>query len=224
MTKSSQYKNMQKMNVPKSNYKSFKNTNNEPEIRVLGEEDIIKLVEDMNCSQRDLVKAIKWVRHSLGSKHVVKGVRELIEKHLKRLEDDHEVEPVIFKDKEGDDKLSSLAKVKDLPPFLTKIAQLRGIDKPKLTLGIDGNTNQLVISGIVSDGDDSENDDKSDFNNRGSKRVLLLAKADGVPETYHNIKILLDSLDLPSLSEDFQIVCDLKIINISWNSVMHFSA
>ena len=51
--------------------------------------------------------------------------------------------------------------------------------------------------------------------------LLLLAKADGVPETYHNIKILLDSLDLPSLSEDFQIVCDLKIINISWNSLGH---
>ena len=28
------------------------------------------------------------------------------------------------------------------------------------------------------------------------------------------MKILLDSLDLPSLSKDFQIVCDLKMINI----------
>ena len=42
----------------------------------------------------------------------------------------------------------------------------------------------------------------------------MLAKADGVPETYHNVKILLDSLDLPSLSQEFQIVCDLKMINL----------
>ena len=117
ISKSTQYRKMQNMDVPKSNYKSFKHTTIEPEIRVLGEEDVIKLVEDMNCSQRDLMKAIKWVRYCLGSKHVVKGVRKLIEKHLRRLEDDHEVEPVIFKDKEGNDKLSSLAKVKDLPPL-----------------------------------------------------------------------------------------------------------
>ena len=213
-SRSTQYRRMRNMNVPKSNYKSFKNTNIEPEIRVLGEEDVIKLVEDMNCLLRDLMKAIKWVRHCLGSKHVVKGIKELIEKHLRRMEDDHEVEPVVFKDKDGKDKLSSLAKVKDLPSFLNTVSKLRGIEKPKLTLGIDGNTNQLVISGIVSDENESENEDKSKFNNFGPGRVLLLAKADGVAETYHNVKIFLDSLDLPSLAEYFQIVCDLKIIKI----------
>ena len=95
------------------------------------------------------------------------------------------------------------------------IAGIRDIKKTKLTLGLEGNTNQLVISGIITDSEASDKEEnESDFNPGGSKRVLMLAKADGVPETYHNVKILLDSLDLPSLSKDFQIVCDLKMINI----------
>ena len=37
---------------------------------------------------------------------------------------------------------------------------------------------------------------------------------DHVPENRHNIEKLLDSLNLPDFKEDFQITCDLKLINI----------
>ena len=53
-----------------------------------------------------------------------------------------------------------------------------------------------------------------DFKPTGQKRVLTIAKADGVPEIRANVEILLDSLNLPELTEDFQLVCDLKLANI----------
>ena len=41
-----------------------------------------------------------------------------------------------------------------------------------------------------------------------------MSKADGIPETRANIETLLDSLNLPELEENFQLVCDLKLANI----------
>ena len=54
----------------------------------------------------------------------------------------------------------------------------------------------------------------SKYKYTGQNRVFLLAKADGVPENRANYDTLLGSLDLDNLSEDFQVVCDFKLINI----------
>ena len=44
----------------------------------------------------------------------------------------------------------------------------------------------------------------------GRNKVLTVAKADGIDEIRQFKKILLKSLALPELSQDFQLVCDLK--------------
>ena len=56
---------------------------------------------------------------------------------------------------------------------------------------------------------------KLDNNLQGTtaKQVLVLSKADGVPETCHNVEIMLSSLKLHELDDDFHIVCDLKMLN-----------
>ena len=164
---------------------------------------------------RDINKTIRWFRNHFGRKLFAPHLRDIINRHLEKLQEHHSVEVIAFKDKHGHELISTLAKVKDIKHFVSLIAGIRDIKKPKLTLGIDGNTNQCVISGIITNADeDKEGEAEAAYNPGGNKRVLMLAKADGVPETYHNVKILLDSLDLPSLSKDFQTVCDLKMINI----------
>jgi hypothetical protein len=59
-----------------------------------------------------------------------------------------------------------------------------------------------------------DDDTKDDYKPTGQKRVLTVAKVDGVPETRHNMEIILTSLNLPDLGQDFQMVCDLKLCNI----------
>ena len=44
--------------------------------------------------------------------------------------------------------------------------------------------------------------------------MLLLAKVDGVPENRQNVEQLLNSLNLPDLEHNFQVVCDLKLTAI----------
>ena len=48
----------------------------------------------------------------------------------------------------------------------------------------------------------------------GSKRVLIAAKVDDIPENRQNIEILINSLNLPALAFDFKVVCDLKLTNL----------
>ena len=123
---------------------------------------------------------------------------------MTKLEEHHEVLVKTFKDKHGNKLISTLAKIKDLEAFIKQIAEIRGIKKPILILAADGNTNQCVISGIIrEEGEDDMEDGESEYNFNGVKRVLMLAKVDGIPETYANVKILLDSLDLPKLSKSF---------------------
>ena len=54
----------------------------------------------------------------------------------------------------------------------------------------------------------------SRFKATGQQRVFVIAQADGVPECRNNVEILLDSLNLPLLSQDYKLVMDLKMINI----------
>ena len=49
----------------------------------------------------------------------------------------------------------------------------------------------------------------------GQKRILILAKADDIPENIFNIEILLSSLNLLEVCHDFQMVCDLKLTNMT---------
>ena len=44
----------------------------------------------------------------------------------------------------------------------------------------------------------------SKYKNTGQNRVLLLAKADDVPESRENYDILLNSLDLHNVSNEFE--------------------
>ena len=56
---------------------------------------------------------------------------------------------------------------------------------PKLSLGLYGNTNQVVIAGIITNSEDSGNEeDESEYKPGGRKRVLMLAKVDGLAQNY----------------------------------------
>ena len=59
-----------------------------------------------------------------------------------------------------------------------------------------------------------ESDLKKRLKSTGSKRVMIVARVDDVPESYHNLKVVLNSLNLSEVHKDFRIVCDLKVMDI----------
>ena len=117
---------------------------------------------------------------------------------MNKLGTDHKAQLVKLKDTDGSPIDTVLSKVVDVGDFVETIATVRKIKKPQFILGCDGGQNKLVVTAIVKEenDDDSEEVVRKDFKVTGSKRVLCLAKIDGVPGTRENVEVLMKAVDL----------------------------
>ena len=206
-SRANQYRKMKKLNVAKAH-----------EFEACTEKDLITMLEKADVSQNQLLKLLAVLRRRFGRKAFEPNLAKKMREHLNSFDDDFETTSTVFQSKDGKDLQSCLSKTKDVSQFLNGIAQLRELRNPKVILGIDGDVRHLMITAIVKESD--EHDDaisaKVSENLKGtsSKRVLVLAKADGVPETRHNVEIMLNAIRLHEIEDDFQVVCDLKMLNI----------
>ena len=53
------------------------------------------------------------------------------------------------------------------------------------------------------------------FRDSGVKRLIILGLIEDAPETYHNVKLLMDLCGVNSLSFAVSFCCDLKMSNIA---------
>ena len=121
-----------------------------------------------------------------------------------------------FKLKEGNQNPKVIARVGDLNCFIEEIKEARNLVNPQLILGKDGSVDKCIVTGIIVEKGEIPDDENvlSKFKATGQQRVFVLAEASGVPENRTNVEILLNSLNLPLLSQDYQLVMDLKMTNI----------
>ena len=73
--------------------------------------------------------------------HLIDKIRA----QLNILEDFHESEIAIFKDKNGKEQKTVLTKVCDLNLFVDEICRVRNIKEPEVKLGCDGDTEKCVV-------------------------------------------------------------------------------
>jgi hypothetical protein len=183
--------------------------------KVFTEDDAKLLIEDCKGSIRELKTVIKWFRNRFGRSAFTPNITKIIRQHLNILADLHEANVEEFKDKDGNEMKTVLSKVADLNIFLNEVAHIRGIDEGfrEVCLTMDGGQDKIILGGIMRDTRKNETENLDDYKSTGQKRVLVLAKVDGVPETRENVEKIIDSLDLPSLTDDFQLVVDLSLAN-----------
>ena len=75
----------------------------------------------------------------------------------------------------------------------------------------------MVTAIIMEENENLTEDDElvlDSYKPTGKNRVLVVGKVDGVPENRHNVELLLDSLKLPELNQEIEVVCDLKLVAI----------
>ena len=70
---------------------------------------------------------------------------------MNHLEDLHEADTTAFKDKEGNDIESVLAKVIELNSFVLEIVKIRKIREPQNILGCDGGQNKCIVTAIIKE-------------------------------------------------------------------------
>ena len=206
-SRANQYRKLKKLNVPKAH-----------QFETCTEKDLITMIEKADVSQNQLLKLLAVLRKRFGRKAFEPNLAKKMREHLNSFDDDFETTSTTFQCKDGKDVNSSLSTTKDVNQFLNRIAELRELRKPKVILGLDGDVRHLMITGIVKESNEHDEaiSEKVSENLKGtsSKRVLILAKADGVPETRHNVEIMLNAIRLHEIEDDFQVVCDLKMLNI----------
>ena len=59
--------------------------------------------------------------------------------------------------------------------------------------------------------DAEKNEETEHFKDTSTKRVLILAHVDDIPENYHNISIILEKSKIHQLYLDYKMVSDLKL-------------
>ena len=202
-SRATQYRKLKKLNVPKAH-----------QFETCTEKDLITMIEKADVSQNQLLKLLAVLRRRFGRKAFEPNLAKKMRDHMNSFDDDFETTSTTFQCKDGKDLISSLSKTKDINQFLNRIAELRELRKPKIILGLDGDVRHLMITGIVKESDEHDEAISEKVSATSSKRVLVLAKADGVLETRHNVEIMLNAIRLYEIEEDFQVVCDLKMLNI----------
>ncbi|PAA89846.1 hypothetical protein BOX15_Mlig027848g1 [Macrostomum lignano] len=106
----------------------------------------------------------------------------------------------------------------DLQGLLNHICTERGIENSFVKIGIDGGGGSLkVVLTVNGESEPAASPVKKlacsrQFLNSGVKKLMIIAIAPDVSETYLNVKLLLDSLNLQAIS--FTVACDLKLANI----------
>ena len=204
-SRANQYRKLKKMDVAKAH-----------DFQTCTESDLIAMIEKTDVSTNQLLKLLSVLRKRFGRRAFEPNLKEKIRAHLNSLDNEFETKSKTFQTKDGKPLQSSLSKTKNVKEFIDHIVELRGIEKPKLILGLDGDVRHLMITAVLKETDDF--DDEDDVNDElmstSSKRVLVLAKVDGVPETRHNIELMLNEMNLQDLGDNFQVVCDLKMMNI----------
>ena len=112
--------------------------------------------------------------------------------------------------------------MKDINQLVKKICNIRNEneDKVRIILGLDGGQGKIIVTMHIVNIENKElssNERKNlkiKYKSTGTQRSIIVARVDSIPENYHNLKTILDTLNLPELSQNCKIVSDLKVINI----------
>lgn len=123
---------------------------------------------------------------------------------------------------------------KNLPDFILRILKERGLEHVIVfkKYGMDGGGSFFKIClNVFKDESVSSPEKKktasssrsaAKFKDSGVKKLLLIAVVEGVPETYSNVQMILNALNIEFI--DFSLASDLKLCNIACGMQGHSSS
>ena len=183
----------------------------------LSENDAIEMIVDNSLPDNVILNILKKLRKKWGMNICVKNIRKhLIERkqifkphfEVKLLNEDTET---MFKDKMNNVLPRQVVYCKDVEAVQTILKeQIKDFSSEEYlcVLAADGGKNNLKICLNFS----KKTKDKNKWKLFGPKHSLVLATVCDVPETYNNIKVLFDLIDIKRLN--FKLSTDLKLVNI----------
>ena len=176
-----------------------------------------------NLSNRNLLRTLTILRKKLPKNTFKANLKKVIQERTNLCDDLFETEFSEVLDSEGENINMPITHAKHLNTLILLVCEKRGLceDDVKIVLGIDGGQSKLICTMAIVPKDEldkkarmAQENVKDRSKSTSTKRCLVVARIDQVPENYTNVTILLSKLNLPELRKDFCVVADLKLVDI----------
>ena len=181
----------------------------------LSEDEIITLLKNSNCSDRQVLQILNDLKKKWGRKIVTPNIRKLLTERKTILDQFFDVEIVMFFDKDGVQKEANVTFCNDVVQFIEFVCLHRGVE---IEIGLDEGKGRFTIMYSCI----SRDPDPEDFKGTGVKKSFVLACSEQVSETYDNVKILFELIKMEKV-RNVKFVCDLKMQNILLGLTSHAS-
>jgi hypothetical protein len=178
------------------------------------EADMSKLMANQTIANRQLIEILRFFRNKFGRSMFTPNLRKAMSARVNMLDDYFVTEDTTFQDKAGEKVTRPLTIPVDTNVFIEEVCAKRNLD-PKdctLVLGSDSGQGKLILTMIIKP--KQQTITKSKYKASGSKRVLILATVEDVPENNFNMEVIFRTLNLNDLQQEYTIVCDLKLMAI----------
>lgn len=168
---------------------------------------------DRNSSNNGVLVLAKQMRQKMGRKFIQTGLQDSLVDRTKEMaqffgpkEMEMEVRPGVGQDYVMKKKVC--VSCKDVPGFLAYVMEARGKGITTVLMGADGGQGSFkVCCNCVEElppekyigPKEASSSRSTGYLDSGVKRTFILFKAKGVPETYHNLKCILEALKLTEI-------------------------
>ena len=172
---------------------------------------VVGMISDFEVSDRKMMKILKKMRELFGRNACTPNIREAIIERKKKVLKYFKVENTSFKSKDGSDIKRQFVYTEDLELLLDFIISERDYEKENVDVkvSLDGGQGRMLVVLHIGDGDEAKA-----TKDTSTKRAIILAYVDDIPETHFNLSKILNSLKVHMMTYHHSIVGDLKLYNI----------
>ena len=175
------------------------------------EKEVVEMISDFEVSDRKMMKILRKMREIFGKKAVTPNIREAIIARKKKVLKYFKVENTTFKDKDGNDINRQFVFTEDLELLLDFVISERDYeeDNVDVKVSMDGGQGRMLVVLHLGNGDEAKA-----TKDTSTKRAIILAYVDNIPETHFNLSKILNNLKVHMVKYHHTIVGDLKLYNI----------
>ena len=175
------------------------------------EKEIINMIGDFDLSDRKMLRILSRLKKLFGKKAFTPGIAEALIARKKNLTQYFKEEETTFYNSAGEEMKRRFVYTEELELLLEFILHERDIEEDDVkwvNVELDSGQKRMLVVLQIGDGISNSVKDTS------TKRAIILAFVDDIPENYCNISIILDKLKVHLIKHHHKFVSDLKLGNI----------
>ena len=182
----------------------------EPALSKMSEKEVINMIADFDLSDRKMMNVLRRLKDIFGKKSFTPGIAEALIQRKKKLTKYFKEEETIFVDSQGKEVKRRFVFTEELELLLDFVMHERDMTKEEVKVNVEMDSGQQRMLVVLQLGNGIEKTVKDS----STKRAIILAFVDDIPENYRNLSIIHNKLNVHLISHHYKIISDLKLYNI----------